>query len=291
MNLDPKRRGRRDNGLDATTFAPLADVDPRVGEHLLDVLWAAGVPAYLEPAADMHPTRAVTVPSPPTDRLWVDSSRRAEAWSVIRADTPSATSWPNDDPDSDRADDNGPRSSGAARDCEHDRTDLRADEQSAWDALVADFDRTADAGTPHAWPDAEDLAAPPRRAGDADRSTHPGASSADTAEPRRALPQRFEPMSGPRDWSPTAGDGLFDEDDDHFRPPTPPPLPRLSMEAAGALLLILAGIFLLVAPGVIGMSGNTPFGLGVLGIVAGTGLLIWRLRSDRSDDPDEGARV
>ena len=31
-------RGRRDNGLDAALWSPLRDVDPRVGEHLLDVL-------------------------------------------------------------------------------------------------------------------------------------------------------------------------------------------------------------------------------------------------------------
>ena len=71
------RRGRRDNGLDAAAFVPLLDVDPRVGEHLLDVLASAGVPAYLEPSADVEPyTRALSLPSPPTDRLWVDRDQR-----------------------------------------------------------------------------------------------------------------------------------------------------------------------------------------------------------------------
>ena len=68
-----ERRGRRDNGLDAVAFVPLVDVDPRVGEHLLDVLGSAGVPAFLEPSADVEPyTRTLSLPSPPTDRLWVD---------------------------------------------------------------------------------------------------------------------------------------------------------------------------------------------------------------------------
>src|SRR5205085_2454875 len=31
------RRGRRDNGLIAAVYAAAGDVDPRVGEHLLDV--------------------------------------------------------------------------------------------------------------------------------------------------------------------------------------------------------------------------------------------------------------
>ena len=74
------RRGRRDNGLDATLWVPLRDVDPRVGEHLLDVLEAVGIAAYLEPSADVGPyTRTVFLPSPPTDRLFVDRARRAEA--------------------------------------------------------------------------------------------------------------------------------------------------------------------------------------------------------------------
>ena len=45
------RRGRRDNGLDAADYAVAGDVDPRVGEHLLDVLAAGGIAAYLQPSA------------------------------------------------------------------------------------------------------------------------------------------------------------------------------------------------------------------------------------------------
>ncbi|MGY1719736.1 hypothetical protein ACI8AG_11910 [Blastococcus sp. SYSU DS0552] len=77
-------RGRRDNGLDAALWSPVRDVDPRVGEHLLDVLEAAGIAAYLEPAADVGPyTRSVVLPSPPSDRLFVDRSRRAEARGLV----------------------------------------------------------------------------------------------------------------------------------------------------------------------------------------------------------------
>jgi len=81
-------RGRRDNGLDASLWHPLRDVDPRVGEHLLDVLAAAGIAAYLEPATDVEPyTRTVSLPSPPSDRLFVDRARRTEAASVVAQDT------------------------------------------------------------------------------------------------------------------------------------------------------------------------------------------------------------
>src|SRR5256885_7085272 len=67
------RRGRRDNGLVAAAYAPAGDVDPRLGEHLLDVLAVRGIAAYLQPASDLHPvTRTTTLPSRPTDRLFVD---------------------------------------------------------------------------------------------------------------------------------------------------------------------------------------------------------------------------
>jgi hypothetical protein len=84
-------RGRRDNGLDATLWSPLRDVDPRVGEHLLDLLHAVGIAAYLEPSADVEPyTRTVSLPSPPSDRLFVDRSRRAEARTVVDEHAPPA---------------------------------------------------------------------------------------------------------------------------------------------------------------------------------------------------------
>jgi hypothetical protein len=60
------------------------DVDPRVGEHLLDVLREAGIAAYLEPAADVGPyTRTVFLPSPPADRLFVDRARLPEGRSLV----------------------------------------------------------------------------------------------------------------------------------------------------------------------------------------------------------------
>ncbi|MFP5372570.1 MAG: DUF308 domain-containing protein [Actinomycetes bacterium] len=82
-------RGRRDNGLDAALWSPLRDIDPRVGEHLLEVLHAAGIPAYLEPSADVGPyTRTVFLPSPPLDRLFVDRSRRGEARALVDEQVP-----------------------------------------------------------------------------------------------------------------------------------------------------------------------------------------------------------
>lgn len=79
-------RGRRDNGLDATEFVALADVDPRIGEHLLDVLGIVGIAAYLAPSADLNPVvRSTSLPARPTDRLWVDRDRLDEARGLLEA--------------------------------------------------------------------------------------------------------------------------------------------------------------------------------------------------------------
>jgi hypothetical protein len=110
MTLPRRGRGRRDNGLDAALWSPVRDVDPRVGEHLLDVLAAAGIAAYLEPATDVEPyTRSVSLPSPPSDRLFVDRARRGEARDLVdrHADShppappPAPTRDPRTDADAD----------------------------------------------------------------------------------------------------------------------------------------------------------------------------------------------
>jgi hypothetical protein len=43
---------RRDNGLDASSFVPLAEVDAAFGDQLLQALGRARIAAYLEPTAD-----------------------------------------------------------------------------------------------------------------------------------------------------------------------------------------------------------------------------------------------
>lgn len=89
MTIPRRGRGRRNNGLDATLWSPLRDVDPRVGEHLLDLLATEGIAAYLEPAADVEPYRNVVLPSPPSDRLFVDRARRGDARALLAGQTDS----------------------------------------------------------------------------------------------------------------------------------------------------------------------------------------------------------
>src|SRR5688572_15465335 len=79
------RHGRRDNGLAAAEYAPAGDVDPRVGEHLLDVLALKGIAAYLRPTTDLNPiTRSTSLPKRPTDRLYVDRSHLEIAREYLR---------------------------------------------------------------------------------------------------------------------------------------------------------------------------------------------------------------
>lgn len=73
MTSPASHRGRRDNGLDSEAYAPVADVDPRLADHLLDVLGLRQIPAYVEPTDD-----AVTA-----DRLYVAASQTEAARLVL----------------------------------------------------------------------------------------------------------------------------------------------------------------------------------------------------------------
>lgn len=101
MSVGDARHGRRDNGLQAAAYAAAGDVDPRVGEHLLDVLALRGIAAYLRPSSDQHPvTWSTTLPKRPTDRLYVDREHLATARDLVTHLTreeqeaePAAKSW------------------------------------------------------------------------------------------------------------------------------------------------------------------------------------------------------
>jgi len=75
VTLPPSHRGRRDNGLESEAFSPVADVDPRLADHLLDVLGLREVPAYVEPAPSSTPVTA--------DRLYVAAHQTGEARAVL----------------------------------------------------------------------------------------------------------------------------------------------------------------------------------------------------------------
>ncbi|MFG1925708.1 hypothetical protein [Cryptosporangium sp. NPDC048952] len=120
-------RGRRDNGLDATEFVALADVDPRIGEHLLDVLGIVGIAAYLAPSADLNPVvRSTSLPARPTDRLWVDRDRLDEARGLLEAVQEDDAARPTD----------GTQPAGTSRPVE-------VDVDVEWERIIAGYDATA----------------------------------------------------------------------------------------------------------------------------------------------------
>jgi len=74
----------RQNGLRASSFVAVVDVDPRVADQLLDLLRLADVAAYSEPAPGTTGVyRDHQVPTRRLDRLWVDRSETGRAREVL----------------------------------------------------------------------------------------------------------------------------------------------------------------------------------------------------------------
>ncbi len=229
------RRGRRDNGLDAPLWAPLRDVDPRVGEHLLDVLRDAGIAAYLEPAADVGPyTRTVFLPSPPADRLFVDRARLTEGRSLVDR----------------HADEHAP-AGGPAAERRAARRDL--DEDAEWARIVAAYE----------------------------------------AEHGRPVVDDGLPAAGPRDLRPARDTDDTDTEDveEHYEPPPAPPVPVPAPSTLYAALIAAAGVLLVGAPGMLGLTTDTGLVLGVAALAGSAALLLSRMRERSTDDGDDGAVV
>ncbi len=308
---DPGVPGRRANGLQAADWGALVDLDPRLSEGLLARLAEAGVAAYVEPASTVDRLhRAVVMPGRPLDRLWVDPARADSAREVVAAEVADLTALlAEDDPSADAGGlvqpvprtaaprvlpppalptaRTGPRETPRRRPGD----DARRAEEEAFARLVADFHR--DAGE-RSWPDAEDLprpAAAPDPA-PADPSPAPPGSGA-LGPPRRRHtdpppepPPAVEPLPS---W--VEPDAL--EDDGHYSPPTPPPVPRVRLRTAASVAAIVLGLLVLFAPGVLGLAATREVGvLGLALLAGGAGALVWWMRDGASDDgPDDGAVV
>lgn len=130
---DPGRRaGRRGNGLTASAYVPLAELDPRLAETMLEALREAGVAAYVTPSTGTTGSYLEkTLPDRPTDRLWVDSAARPRAAAVLAELSASSTPAPEGAPGQ----------------------TAEVDEDESWRAIVATFQ--APPGTP-TWPAADD---------------------------------------------------------------------------------------------------------------------------------------
>jgi hypothetical protein len=82
-----------------------------------------------------------------------------------------------------------------------------------------------------------------------------------------------------------------EDDDEHYVPPPPPPLPRLAGATIFALIIIAGSIVVLALGGMVGLDSDFSFLLGVAGVLAGSGMLIMRLRARPPDDEDDDGAV
>ncbi|HEY3471466.1 MAG TPA: hypothetical protein VGL47_40470 [Amycolatopsis sp.] len=99
--------------------------------------------------------------------------------------------------------------------------------------------------------------------------------------------------SGGTSWDTTIFSDDPADDDEHYVPPEPPPLPRPKMGAFLILLLFLAGLFLLILPGAIGVGPTVATPLGILALATAIALLLLRVRQGPPPgaDPSNGAQV
>jgi hypothetical protein len=260
------RRGRRDNGLDAAEYALAGDVDPRVGEHLLDVLADAGIAAYLQPSADLDAvTRTATVPARPTDRLYVDRAHLATAreyLAQLAGEVPAEPPAPRD-----------------------------PDLETRWQEIVAGY-HTDPVGDTPPWPEAENIDSDePATRPTHDRPPHrlPSATEITGISPWRA-PDQPSLLDG----LDTFGADLPDDPEERFVPPPPPPLPRPSKYTVAAVAAIVVGFVIFLFPDLLPIDRKAAILVGFAGIIGGFVTLIWRMRPGDDDDeydPDDGARV
>jgi hypothetical protein len=203
-----------------------------------------------------------------------------------------------------------------------DRDDGRdpVDEAAAWTAIVAaygeeppDPDLSADEEEQSFESEAGDKARVGNERGHADASEGPeaGVDDGDPGKPDTARPPAgsgtgpadrplgssitaFSVGIGPRDWSvPQTSDDAFDETDDHFVPPEPPPLPEADTTAKFAWLAVIGGPLLLLLTVLLRWDMTWWIStLGIGGFLGGFATLVLRMRDDEEDDdPGHGAVV
>lgn len=141
------RPGSRDNGLRASNYVAVADLDPRVAEALLETLRGEGIAAYVSP------TQGPRVQH--TDRLYVDETRARAAADLVAAE---------DGPQQPR---------------ETEPQDLDVD--TAWQQVLASLQSAAPTSRP--WPASEDVSPEPEASSILDLDDEPEDEHFEPPEP------------------------------------------------------------------------------------------------------------
>jgi hypothetical protein len=173
------------------------------------------------------------------------------------------------------------------------------DDERTWTELVESFHASTD-DAERTWPDAEDVdSATSGFDGSSDSSatsTQPGLSYPDSVERGKEAAgsaNAGEHEAAPAEPSPEhSHQQPRPNDDEHFVPPTPPPIPRTDM----ITMMAWAGVFgtpvLFAGAYVLGQSVSGLVSMiALIAFIGGFGVLISRLRGHDPHDPDSGAVV
>jgi hypothetical protein len=183
---------------------------------------------------------------------------------------------------------------------EHGRGDGREplDEEAAWAQIVAGYGEEPPE-PPGVWPKSEatertessdDGLSGQEPDGDAPTGSGSGGDGYGDGEPVRSYTV-YSAGTGPRDWKAPEPS----EDEGHFVPPEPPPLPRTDAITKFAWLSVVGGPLLLI--GMILFRQEMTWWvttLGIGGFLGGFATLVARMRDGRDDDsgdPGRGAVV
>ncbi|MGW1678984.1 DUF308 domain-containing protein [Saccharopolyspora sp. NPDC002376] len=154
-----------------------------------------------------------------------------------------------------------------------DNADGPEDIDAAFAEIVADLERD------------ENFARWPEDREPVDEGERPDAPPA--VEPTSIEPAPTKPAdSGPRDWTPTTA-----EEDEHYVPPEPPPLPTPRATTLIGIAVIMVGVLFALVPGLAGLSSTVTLPLGLVLISGGIGWLLLRLRQPPRSSDDDGAQV
>ncbi|UXY27075.1 hypothetical protein [Streptomyces sp. HUAS TT20] len=171
-------------------------------------------------------------------------------------------------------------------DREPDEKGVPLDEEAAWAAIVAGYGaEPADPPGARPFKSIEDLALP-EPVPDEDDDT-------EAQQPAKPLGSSvsFAPGVGPRDYTaPEPSEDDFDEDDEgHFVPPEPPPLPAADATAKFAWLGVVGGPILLLLAVLLGWDMTWWLAtLGIGGFLGGFVTLVTRMKTDDDEDGDPG---